>query len=149
MTAIRQVQVVELPEIHLIGLSITSPFKGHQPDRVEKMKQEFLTRKDEISNAIRPERCVSPSFSSEVLFTYFVCMEAADLSAIPEGMIGFTVPPHRYAKVVSAGDPYQDIREYLKGNRLRPNERALALEVYHFENPVWPSGAEVFVPILE
>ncbi|MEK3746895.1 hypothetical protein NYE25_01510 [Paenibacillus sp. FSL E2-8871] len=35
-----QVQVLELPEMKLIGLSITSSFIGHEPERVEAMKRE-------------------------------------------------------------------------------------------------------------
>lgn len=34
------VQVLELPEMKLIGLSITSSFVGHETERVEAMKRE-------------------------------------------------------------------------------------------------------------
>lgn len=149
MSADNQVQEIDLPEINLVGLCITSPFKGHSPERVEDMKKEFFKRKDEIRNAVHPERYVSPSFSSEVLFTYLICMEVANLIDVPEGMLGFTLPPKRYAKVKSKGDPYQDIHDYLKANNKQNNNRALALEVYHFENPVWPDEAEVFIPIMD
>jgi predicted transcriptional regulator YdeE len=148
MAADKQVQMLDLPEINLVGLCITSPFKGHLPERVEDMKQEFRRRKDEIRNVIHPERYISPSFSSEVLFTYLICMEVANLSDVPEGMLGFTIPPHRYAKLKSKGDPYQDIHDYLKANNKQSNKRALSLEIYHFENPAWPDEAEVFIPIL-
>ncbi|MBB6673705.1 GyrI-like domain-containing protein [Cohnella nanjingensis] len=148
MVADNQVQMLVLPEINLVGLCVTSPFKGHLPERVEDMKQEFHRRKDEIRNVIHPERYVSPSFTSEVLFTYLICMEVASLSDVPEGMLGFTIPPHRYAKVKSKGDPYQDIHDYLKANNKQSNKRALALEIYHFENPAWPDEAEVCIPLL-
>ncbi|MFD0711381.1 GyrI-like domain-containing protein [Paenibacillus sp. GCM10027626] len=149
MSSNNQVLVLDLPEINLVGLYITSPFKGHLPERVENMKQEFYLRKDEIRNVIHPVRYVSPSFSSEVLFTYLICMEVANLSDVPEGMIGFTLPPHRYAKVKSKGDPYQDIHDYLEVNNKQSNKRALALEIYHFENPAWPDEAEVLIPIVD
>ncbi|BBH24322.1 hypothetical protein Back11_56670 [Paenibacillus baekrokdamisoli] len=142
-----QVQLLELPEIKLVGLYVTSPFQGHLPERVEAMKQEFYKRKDEICNIIHPERYISPSFSSEVLFTYLICMEVEELSDVPEGMIGFTIPPHRYAKVKSKGDPYQVIHNYLDANGQQNDRRALALEIYHFENPVWPDEAEVLLPL--
>ncbi|MDQ0885889.1 putative transcriptional regulator YdeE [Paenibacillus sp. V4I9] len=144
-----QVYEFELPEINLVGMCITSPFKGHLSERVEDMKKEFFRRKDEIRNIIHPERYVSPSFSSEILFTYFVCMEVADITDIPEGMLGFTIPPHRYAKVKSTSDPYRDIHDYLKANNKQNNNRALAFEMYHFENPVWPDEAEVYIPIMD
>lgn len=149
MVANGQVQEVDYPEMNLVGLCLTSPFEGHLPQRVEDMKQEFFRRKDEIRNIIRPERYISPSFSSEVLFTYFICMEVSDLSEVPKGMIGFTVPPHGYAKIKSKGDPYQEIHEYLKMSGKQNNPRALALEIYRFENPEWPDEAEVCIPLLD
>ncbi|XEC94178.1 GyrI-like domain-containing protein [Paenibacillus tarimensis] len=141
------VEIIEMPEIKLIGLSVTSPFKGHDPKRVEAMKRQFMERKGDIQNAIHPERYISPSFSCEVLFTYMICMEVEDLSEVPEGMIGFTIPPHRYAKVKSKGDPYQVIHDYLNSNGLQNDGRALALEIYRFARPVWPDEAEVLIPI--
>lgn len=141
------VQLLELPEIKLVGFCVTSSFQGHLPERVEAMKQQFLSRKDEIQNVTHPERYMSPSFSSEVLFTYLMCMEVEDLTEIPEGMIGFTVPPHRYAKTKCDGDPYQVLHDYLNSNGLQNDKRALALEIYHFDKPVWPDEAEVLIPL--
>lgn len=40
MSGQNQVCEVELTEIHLVGLCITSPYKGHHPDRIEHMKAE-------------------------------------------------------------------------------------------------------------
>ncbi|MEF3302254.1 GyrI-like domain-containing protein [Paenibacillus sp. GYB003] len=142
-----EVQLIELPDIKLVGLSVTSPFQGHDPERVEAMKRLFYERRGEIRNAVRPERYVSPSFSSEVLFTYMICMEVDDLTDAPEGMIGFTIPARRYAKAKTKGDPYRVIGDCLRANGLRSDGRALALEIYRFENPAWPDEAEVLVPL--
>lgn len=108
------VQVLELPEMKLIGLSITSSFVGHEPERVEAMKREFNSRKDEISNIIHPERYLSPHFTSENLFTYMICMEVEELTNVPEGMLGFTIPAHRYVQVKSKGDPYEILHTYVR-----------------------------------
>ncbi|KRE25179.1 GyrI-like domain-containing protein [Paenibacillus sp. Soil522] len=141
------VQLLEWPEIKLIGLYVTSSFQGHLPEKVDAMKEEFYKRKGEIGSIIHPERYISPSFTSEVLFTYLICMEVEDLSNVPEGMIGFTIPPHRYARIKSKGDPYQDIHNYLDSIGQQSDRRALALEIYHFENPTWPDEAEVLLPL--
>jgi predicted transcriptional regulator YdeE len=143
-----EVQMLELSEIKLVGLYVTSSFQGHLPERVEAMKQEFHKRKDEIRNIIHPERYMCPNFASEVLFTYLICLEVKELSDVPEGLIGFTIPPHRYAKVTSNGDPYQVIHNYLNENGQQSDKRALALEIYQFNNPVWPDEAEVLIPLL-
>jgi predicted transcriptional regulator YdeE len=147
LSQVETVELLEMPEIKLVGLAITSPFASHQPARVEAMKKEFMERKHEIQNVIHRQRYLSPHFTCEVLFTYMICIEVEDVSEIPEGMIGFTVPPHRYAKVKSKGEPYQVIHDYLKANSMESDQRALALELYHFDNLVWPDETEVYVPI--
>lgn len=148
MATDNQVQVIDMPEIHLIGFSITLPFKGQTAEKVNEMKQQFFRRKGEIPNMLQHERYMSPHFASEVLFTYMICMEVAELSIVPEGMIGFTIPAHTYAKVRSNKDPYKIIHKYLKQNNKKNNNNALALEIYPFENPVWPDETDVLVPIL-
>ncbi|WP_405176275.1 effector binding domain-containing protein [Paenibacillus sp. FSL H8-0261] len=141
------VQVLELPEMKLIGLSITSSFVGHEPERVEAMKREFNSRKDEISNIIHPERYLSPHFTSENLFTYMICMEVEELTNVPEGMLGFTIPAHRYVQVKSKGDPYEILHTYVREKDLPSNDRALAIEVYQFANPTWPDEVDVYIPL--
>ncbi|RAV22875.1 GyrI-like domain-containing protein [Paenibacillus contaminans] len=147
MNSGNSVQIVEVPEIKLVGFSVTCSFNGHIHERVEKMKREFYERKEEIRNKVHPERYISPCFSSEVLFTYLICMEVSDLSEVPEGMIGFTVPPHRYATTKCQGDPYQVIHDYLGSIGLQSDKRALALEIYSLANPVWPDETEVLLPL--
>lgn len=92
-----QVEIVHLQEKKFIGIPVTSSFQNHDPKRVEATKESFLNRKHEIKNVINSHEYVCPHFSSEVLFTYFFCMEVSSLEDIPEGMIGFTAPPHSYA----------------------------------------------------
>lgn len=147
MQAAEQVEIVHLPEMKLVGVAVTSPFQGHKPDRVEAMKRQFFERRHDIPNVIRPERYISPSFGSDVLFTYLIAMEVSDLTAVPADMFGFTVPPRRYAKTKSSTDPFQAILEYIKANDLQNDNRALALEIYPFANPVWPDQADVYVPL--
>jgi predicted transcriptional regulator YdeE len=142
-----QIEMLELPEMKLIGLSITSSFVGHEPERVEAMKREFHSRKDEITDVIHPERYLSPHFSTENLFTYMICMEVEALANVPEGMLGFTIPAHRYVQVKSKGDPYEELHSYVRANNLQSNDRALAIEIYSFANPSWPDEVEVFLPL--
>lgn len=141
------VQVLELLEMKLIGLSITSSFVGHEPERVEAMKREFNSRKDEISNCIHPERYLSPHFSTENLFTYMICMEVEELTNVPEGMLGFTIPGHQYVHVKSKGDPYEVLHSYVRDNDLQSNDHALAIEIYQFANPTWPDEVDVYIPL--
>ncbi|WP_185929320.1 MULTISPECIES: GyrI-like domain-containing protein [Paenibacillus] len=144
-----QVEIVHLQEKKFIGIPVTSSFQNHDPKRVEATKESFLNRKHEIKNVINSHEYVCPHFSSEVLFTYFFCMEVSTLEDIPEGMIGFTAPPHSYATTRTEKDPYEQIHTYLANNGFENNSKALALEVYQFEDPEWPGKVDVFVPVID
>jgi predicted transcriptional regulator YdeE len=74
-------------------------------------------------------------------------MEVESLADVPEGMIGFTIPPHLYATGKSKGDPYQVIHSFINTTEYQSNRRALGLEIYYFANPVWPDETEVFIPL--
>ncbi|WP_173275695.1 effector binding domain-containing protein [Paenibacillus sp. NEAU-GSW1] len=144
---LNQIEVVQLPEKHYVGLSVTSSFRGHDPKRVEQMKESFFCRYDEIRHVVDETQYVSPHFSSEQLFTYLICAEVSRLSDIPEGMIGFTIPAQSYVKTRSSGDPYAELHQYVKEHNLSNNSKALALEVYKRDMPVWPNETEVYIPL--
>ncbi|AEI38975.1 GyrI-like domain-containing protein [Paenibacillus mucilaginosus] len=143
------IHLVSLEKLQLIGLHVTIPFElGKDGERsVHRVREEFIRRRHEIRHAVQPARYVCAHYASEVLFTYFYCLEVSSLDAIPGGMTGFTVPPHRYAAIRSDGDPYLDIENGLLANGLRKDIRALALEFYSFERPLWPSEVDVYVPL--
>ncbi|MFD5017903.1 hypothetical protein ACFWMP_03245 [Paenibacillus sp. NPDC058367] len=56
------VQVLELPEMKLIGLSITSSFVGHETERVEAMKREQYDH----ALAIEVYQFANPTWPDEV-----------------------------------------------------------------------------------
>ena len=56
------VHVLELPEMKLIGLSITSSFVGHETERVEAMKREQYVR----ALAIEVYQFANPTWPDEV-----------------------------------------------------------------------------------
>lgn len=142
-----QVEFVKVEAKHYIGLSITSSFQGHDPKRVETLKQQFMVRRHEIMHAVNPRQYVCPHFNSETLFTYLYCLEVSKLDDIPEGMLGFTIPAHTYAKVRTELDPYEVLHSYLKEQGLQNDTKALALEIYNMESPRWPDQVDVYVPI--
>lgn len=142
-----EVEMVELGELKFVGISVTSSFKGHHPQRIEDAKRIFLNRKDEIQHVLHQDRYVCPHFASEVLFTYFFCMEVSSLDNIPEGMLGFSVPAHKYAKTRSDHDPYQVIQSYLKTNGIENHVRGISFEIYSFDNPEWPKEVDVYMPV--
>ncbi|WP_426450800.1 GyrI-like domain-containing protein [Paenibacillus sp. S-38] len=144
------IHLVSLEKLQLIGLHVTVPFElGKDGERsVHRVREEFRRRRHEIHHAVHPARYVCAHYASEVLFTYFYCLEVSSLHTIPGGMTGFTVPPHRYAAIRSEGDPYLEIENGLLSRGLRKDTKALALEFYSFERPLWPSEVDVYVPLL-
>jgi hypothetical protein len=64
-------------------------------------------------------------------------------------MIGFTLPAHLYARTRSEGDPYEAIHAYLRENGKESLPRAIAFEVYRFDNPKWPDEVDVYIPIKD
>lgn len=144
------VEIASHGELRLVGIPVTALFRQQGPNpAIEAAKRQFLARKHEIAGQLHPDRYVCPHFASEIMFTYWFCMEVEELRDIPDGMSGFTIPAHRYAKGRSDGDPYELLHLYLHEHGLRNNPKALAMEVYRFDNPQWPGEVDVLIPIAD
>ncbi|MCI3919438.1 GyrI-like domain-containing protein [Paenibacillus sp. TRM 82003] len=127
----------------------TSVFANHNPQRIEEVKLQFMDQRNGIKNVINPGQYLCPSYSSESLFTYLFCLEVSEFCEIPDGMIGFTISKHKYGRIKTSGDPYESIHHYLKSQGIENNSKAMAIEVYQFENPQWPDNVDVYIPIKE
>ncbi|MBD3922075.1 hypothetical protein H8B09_25155 [Paenibacillus sp. PR3] len=67
--------------------------------RVGEAKQLFEEKRNEIQSAVNPYEYKGLHFANEVIFTYIYYMEVSALGAIPDGMIGLTVPSSLNADV--------------------------------------------------
>lgn len=143
-----QPRLVNLEEIKVVGLTITHPFQANM-ERMTRARETFLARKQEIQNTIYPERYICAHFNTEMMFTYCFCMEVSEFGDIPEDMISFTIPKHQYGMTKCSGDPYEDIHNFLNEAGISNNPKALALEVYTFENPKFPDEVDVYIPTRE
>lgn len=143
------VEIVTLSEKHFIGVAVTNAFKRVDPEAIQKTFQVFLSRIDEIKGIVDSDAYVCPHFANDYLFTYIYCMEVTSIGEVPEGMIGFSMPSQRYAKVRSADqDPYALIKSSLESMNLKNNARSLALEVYRFDEEQHMNNADIYIPIL-
>ncbi|RED66145.1 GyrI-like domain-containing protein [Cohnella lupini] len=149
MTISSEVEIIQMPELKFVGIPVTSVFANHEPERIERAKQAFMERTEEIKRIAKASEYVCLSFVSETLFTYLICIEVTELKEVPNDMIGFIVPAHKYGKARSDGDTYSVIHQYLKEQGLKNNKRALAMEIYKFEDPQWPNKVDVYIPIEE
>ena len=144
-----QIEIVTLEEKHFVGVPVTNVFQRFVPESIQEANQAFLARKREIKGILNQHEYVCPHFANDVLFTYIYCMEVTRIEDVPKGMIGFSVPSQRYAKVRSIDqDPYAIIKTFLKENSVENNPRSLALEVFRFGEEQHFNNADIFVPIL-
>lgn len=80
------------------------------------------------------------------MFTYFYCLQVSELSDIPEGMMGFSIPAATYAAVHYEGphpmgpDPYETLAKYRSENGIEAQSNAMVLERYRFEHQNLPEG---------
>jgi len=145
-----QVEMIALEAKHYVGVPVTVAFQKQDPDRIKEANRLFIEKKHEIQGIVNEREYVCPHFANDVLFTYIYCMEVSEISHIPEGMIGFSLPAQRYAKVRSAdGDPYALIKNYLETNGLENNTRTLALEIFEFGEEQNFHNADILVPVKD
>jgi predicted transcriptional regulator YdeE len=143
-----QIEIVTLEEKHFVGIPVTNAFQRFDADSIKEANRVFLDRKSEIKEILNEHEYVCPHFAGDLLFTYIYCMEVTKIEDVPKGMIGFSVPSQRYAKVRSVDqDPYTLIKSYLEENDLDNNPRSLALEVFRFGEEQHFNNANIFVPI--
>jgi predicted transcriptional regulator YdeE len=139
-----EVQLIQLGEKKMVGLSVVVAFKDGDFSQIGQTKERFLARKSEIEHIINSDTYWAPWYSCEVMFTYFYCMEVSELTNIPAGMMGFTIPEAAYAYVHYEGphpmgpDPYGLLAAYRQTNNLTHKERGMVLEKYRFDNECIP-----------
>jgi predicted transcriptional regulator YdeE len=141
------VQIISLEEKKFVGIAVTSSFQ--KVTGVGEASQFFMSRKNGIQSMVSVDEYVCLHFSNDVVFTYIYCMEVSELEAVPVGMIGFTVPSSRYAKVRTEDeDPYGMINTYLTENGLESNPKLFAFEVFRFGEEETIFNADILVPVM-
>jgi predicted transcriptional regulator YdeE len=150
------VTTIKLGEMKMVGFPVNVAFKGGDFSQIGKTKQRFMERKQEIKHVINPDVYWAPWFNCEVMFTYFYCLQVSELSDIPDGMMGFTIPETLYAAVKYEGphpmdpDPYGLLASYRQENGIVHKEESMIIEKYEFAKDCLPGeeiAVEIFGPI--
>lgn len=150
-----EVALLKLDTMRMVGVPVIVSFKDGDFSQIGKTKQRFMERKEEIRHAVDPQTYWSPWYSCKVMFTYFYCLQVSEITDIPEGMMGFTIPASYYAAVRYEGpkpmdpDPYAILATYRKENNIANKQDGMILEKYRFENDCKPGwlALEVFGPV--
>lgn len=150
-TELFQCEIVE-KELNFVGINITALFPSGFPDAAIKVQQEFMERMNEISNAINKNVLLSPFICNEIIATYFAGLEVSDLNSIPEGMMGFTVPPAKYAKVTctnkTIGEGYDKVLHWMGENGyIQKMYYAFQIEMYYLDELAEEEQVEILIPI--
>jgi predicted transcriptional regulator YdeE len=152
------VRVLKLEEMKVVGFAINVSFQDGDFSKIGKTKQLFIDRLNEIKHAVDTETYWAPWYSCENMFTYFYCLQVNELSDIPDGMMGFTIPTATYAVVYYDGphpmnpDPYGTLAAYRRENGLVHAEKKMNLEKYRFDRECIPQEkvtVEVYGPIKQ
>jgi len=149
-------RLVQLGELKMVGFPVIVSFNDGDFAKIGQTKALFLKRKDEIKHAVHTEYYWAPWYSCDVMFTYFYCLQVSELSDIPEGMMGFTIPAEEYVRVAYDGpkpmdpDPYGMLAEHRRRNGLSEKENALIIEKYPFDKDCFEDRltVEVFGPVI-
>lgn len=110
-------QIVHNLEMYVVGEHVT--MQRHETHKIKALWQQFAPRKHNINNVSNNESIAMQTFTLDQngepnnTFTMWACVEVSELSGIPNGMEGFTVPEGKYLKVLhkgmNAGTTYQKI----------------------------------------
>jgi predicted transcriptional regulator YdeE len=141
-----QVEIVRLEERCYVGVPVTSSFQNVVG--IGEARQIFMEKKNEIQNIVNKDLYACLHFANDVLFTYVYCMEVSAIDMVPQGMIGFTVPGNRYAKVRTKDkEPYGFINTYMSDNQMEKDISSLAMEIFKFGENEHYNNADILVPI--
>jgi AraC family transcriptional regulator len=149
------IQVVEKNEIKVVGISWNGTYgqAGAIPHLFEKMEERLC----EISHQTDEPVLIAPFHSRETEFTYYVTAPVQEIDAIPEGMVGFTIPAKNYVTITHEGSPneventYNRLFEWMKDYGYEQDHSALCLEVYKEEyrdqNAAGNLHFDIFLPV--
>ncbi|HEY4552138.1 MAG TPA: GyrI-like domain-containing protein [Bacillaceae bacterium] len=141
-------------EFKLVGQSITANFPDSFPDAAMKIQMEFEKRRSEVPNARNKEVLFSPYMCNDIIATYFACLEVEEIDAIPEGMIGFTLPVTKYAKIQCSnktiGEGYNHVFSWMQENGYKQKwlDRSCPIEIFYLEDNAEEEVVEILIPIM-
>lgn len=145
--------IITKPALNLVGMSYCGPYSTF-PDEAIRLQGDFLARKHELNAVSRSPVLYSPYFGNEVFATYWACYEAQHMEELPEGMVQFTIPEHRYAMVASTnkriGEAYEQLFAWINEKRLIKHESAVAIEVFYIEERhLEEEEVELLIPLKD
>jgi len=156
-------KIVRLPEKHVIGIRFSGTFPMLEQE-MPKEWERFLARQEEIPLVVEPHirYDISDENHTYKIFTEYVAVEVERFEQIPEGMVGFTIPPRTYAQFTHIGpmaqvkDTYTRLFQWLDEQGLAVDWSALRMERYDeryipsVHDASRPDNAyDIFIPLVQ
>ncbi|MGG3885652.1 GyrI-like domain-containing protein [Brevibacillus panacihumi] len=141
-------------EWKVVGMHITAPFPAGFPDAALQIHHEFWAKRNTIKHAVNRNVLLSPFICNEIVATYFACLEVDNLTSVPEGMMGFSIPATRYAQVSCTNKTiekgYDVLMSWMHQNGYRQKVfKAFQVEVYDIQETAEEESVKLLIPILE
>ncbi len=146
---ILQVKVVEKEELRVVGIAWNGTYS--QTKKIPSLFTVMEERLREVQNKTSEPVLIAPFHSRETEFTYFVTAPVEEITEVPEGMVGFTIPRKNYVFTTHKGkaeeveNTYQKIFSWMKDYGYEQDHQALSIEIYKEEyKPEYAEGNLIF-----
>ncbi|TSB47374.1 GyrI-like domain-containing protein [Alkalicoccobacillus porphyridii] len=138
-----------------VGVSTTANFPNAFPEAAINLQLDFESRVHEIRESKKRDVIFSPYMCNNFVATYFSCVEVSEIKDVPEGMIGFSLPKVRYAKIQCSnqtiGEGYERLFTWMaeKGFSQIHLNNTMPVEIFYPEDDMHEFKAEILIPIGE
>ena len=140
-------------EYQLVGQSVTANFPQSFPDAAMRVQMDFEKRVEEVLNCTNKHVLISPYMCNDIVATYFACLEVDELTHIPDGMIGLTLPMMEYAKISCSNKTidqgYSKLFTWMSENEYKQKwyDKSFPIEIFYLEEGAEEEVVEIFLPI--
>lgn len=147
-----QCDLISREAMSVVGMSFAGPFPQSFPASAVDVQRRFWNRRLEVLHRAPGDILLSPyATSNECFVTYFAACQVDRIESVPDGMVGFTIPAHTYARVIctnrTIGEGYGQLERFMKENGHVSLRNACAIEVFHIREDGEEEQVEIWSPI--
>jgi predicted transcriptional regulator YdeE len=126
--------VIEREEMAVVGFAWNGNYS--QMDQIPFLFERMKQRSGEVLYQKNPNIFIAPYHTRETELTYYVTVPVEEISMVPEGMVGFTIPEKSYVFCNHNGTAaeiehtYRRIEAWMEEYGYEHDHQALSLEIY-------------------
>jgi len=145
------IQVIEKEEMKVVGISWNGTYS--QINTLPTLFKKMVNRLAEVSYQTNEPVLIAPFHSRETEITYYVTTPVEKIEAIPDGMVGFTIPSKNYVYATHRGsheeveNTYKQIYSWMEEYGYEQDYNALSIEVFKEEHNHQNENGELYFDI--